>query len=365
MSAITWRGVAPALGGDALGGGARVGRRDDWPADDEIAGAGREGFGRASSSGSDRRWPRRAADAGRDDRERAPQRRRMSAISCGDATTPSSPAPAPARQALDLVGDRAADADLGERRLVEARQHRHGDDERRRDVERRAASSSAASRAARIMSQSAGGVHVHHPDAEPRRGARPRPATVFGMSWNFRSRKTRSPRATSSSTNAGPVAREQPAADLESADRAAQRDRRARAPRRRCRRRARLGADPFASSRARRRVERCRRGRRCGRSGGAACSRAMPSSSFGQMSGSTKLAVPTCTAVRAGDHELERVARVGDAAHADDRDLHRLPALVHHADGDRPDRRAAQAADARSRSSAAASRRRSPWPGTC
>ena len=31
--------------------------------------------------------------------------------------------------------------------------------------------------------------------------------------------------------------------------------------------------------------------------GGAACSRVMPSSSFGQISGSTKLAVPTCTAV--------------------------------------------------------------------
>ncbi len=63
------------------------------------------------------------------------------------------------------------------------------------------------------------------------------------------------------------------------------------------------------------------------------------------MNGSTKFAVPTCTAVAPAMHELERVARVGDAAHPDDRNLHRLPALVDHADGDRPDRRSAQAAD--------------------
>ena len=32
------------------------------------------------------------------------------------------------------------------------------------------------------------------------------PATVFGMSWNFRSRNTRSPRLVSSCTMAGPAA---------------------------------------------------------------------------------------------------------------------------------------------------------------
>ena len=37
------------------------------------------------------------------------------------------------------------------------------------------------------------------------------------------------------------------------------------------------------------------------------------------MKGSTKFAVPTWTAVGAGDHEFERVTRVGDAAHADRR----------------------------------------------
>ena len=48
---------------------------------------------------------------------------------------------------------------------------------------------------------------------------------------------------------------------------------------------------------------------------------------------------------RAGNHELERVGRRRDAAHADHRNLHRAPALVDHAHRDRPDRRAAQAAD--------------------
>ena len=49
--------------------------------------------------------------------------------------------------------------------------------------------------------------------------------------------------------------------------------------------------------------------------------------------------------VRARDHELEHVVGRGDAAHADDRDLHGAAALVDHPHGDRPDRRAAQAAD--------------------
>ncbi len=87
--------------------------------------------------------------------------------------------------------------------------------------------------------------------------------------------------------------------------------------------------------------------------------------SFAQMNGSTKFAVPTCTAVAPAMHELERIARVADAAHADDRDLHRLAALPDHAHGDRPDGRPAQAAHARSRASAAASRRRWPSRGTC
>ena len=183
------------------------------------------------------------------------------------------------------------------------------------------------------------------------------PATVFGMSWNFRSRKTRSPRATSCSTNARAVAREQPAADLEAADRAAQRVGQRAGFGRRCRRRARRGADPFA-------VLRC-----------AAC-RAVPTRSAMRVDlVALHVVADAVEQLRpderidevggadlhrggAGDHELERVARVGDAAHADDRNLHRLAALVHHPHGDRPDRRAAQAADARSRSSAAASRRR-------
>ncbi len=47
----------------------------------------------------------------------------------------------------------------------------------------------------------------------------------------------------------------------------------------------------------------------------------------------------------AGNHELEDVGRGADAAHADDRKLHRSPALVDHAHRNRTDRRAAESAD--------------------
>src|SRR5262245_56367679 len=47
----------------------------------------------------------------------------------------------------------------------------------------------------------------------------------------------------------------------------------------------------------------------------------------------------------AGNHELEHVGRARNAAHADDRNVHRPPALVNHAHGNRPDRRAAEATD--------------------
>src|SRR5476649_2132115 len=47
----------------------------------------------------------------------------------------------------------------------------------------------------------------------------------------------------------------------------------------------------------------------------------------------------------AGDHELDDVPRVGDAAHTDDGNLHPLAAFVDHPDGDRPNRGTAQAAD--------------------
>ena len=64
------------------------------------------------------------------------------------------------------------------------------------------------------------------------------------------------------------------------------------------------------------------------------------------MNGSTKFAVPTWTAVAPAIMNSSASRGVGDAAHADDRDLHRLAALVDHAHRDRPDGRPAQAADA-------------------
>ncbi len=66
-----------------------------------------------------------------------------------------------------------------------------------------AASLSAASRAAFIIAwpPSAWTLTIQTPS---RVAAAMAPATVFGMSWNFRSRKTRSPRATRLSTIDGP-----------------------------------------------------------------------------------------------------------------------------------------------------------------
>ena len=63
------------------------------------------------------------------------------------------------------------------------------------------------------------------------------------------------------------------------------------------------------------------------------------------MNGSTKFAVPTCTASAPAMVNSSASFAVHDAAHADDRNLHRLPAFVDHAHGDRPDRRSAQSAE--------------------
>ena len=68
---------------------------------------------------------------------------------------------------------------------------------------RRAASLAAASFAAFIIAAPPAACTLTI--QTPRRvAAATAPATVFGMSWNFRSRNTRSPRATRVSTNAGP-----------------------------------------------------------------------------------------------------------------------------------------------------------------
>ena len=85
-------------------------------------------------------------------------------------------------------------------------------------LDRRAASSCAASRAAAHHGAAPGGVDVHHPRAESSWPTSTALATVLGMSWNLRSRKTRSPRPASSSTIRGPCAGEELFADLEAAD---------------------------------------------------------------------------------------------------------------------------------------------------
>ena len=223
-----------------------------------------------------------------------PQRLRMSAVSCGDATTPSSPAPGSAPPAA------APDPGPIRRRrfrralpfmlvsTVTAMTSGGG-------APRRAAVSCAASRAACIIVSAARRVHVHHPHAQlvaastaVRDGIRDvveleveENAVALvdqraGRSTGLRSVNSRLPIL-------------KPPAD------AAQRVARARAPRRRSRRRARSGADPRLSP-------------SCVRVDGAGefCQPrdavplhvgAEPSSSFLQMNGSTKFAVPTCTAL--------------------------------------------------------------------
>jgi hypothetical protein len=129
-----------------------------------------------------------------------------------------------------------------------------------------------------------------HPHAQ-RVAERTAPATVFGMSWNFRSRNTRSPRGRARGRWRGPR-REQLAADLEAADHVRAAGRPGRAGAVSTSSATRSGSMPalLPGRRAR------RRGRRRRAMPWRACSRE-PSSSFGQMNGSTKLAVPTCTAV--------------------------------------------------------------------
>ena len=121
-------------------------------------------------------------------------------------------------------------------------------------------------------------------------------ATVFGMSWNFRSRNTRSPWSDQRPNDRRSFGGEEPAADLEPAGDPAQRVRERRAPLRRSRRRAQSGADP-------RRVpsSSCRGCRSAwpGDSIPCAChvARGFRRAAVVQMNGSTKFAVPTWTAV--------------------------------------------------------------------
>ena len=186
------------------------------------------------------------------------------------------------------------------------------------------------------------------------------PATVFGMSWNFRSRNTRSPRADQLLDEGGPVAREEAAADLEAADHAAQPVREGDAPRRPCRRRERRAADSCVYLRLRC-VEATvpTRSRDAWRSGGASGSRRCPSRSFAQMNGSTKLAVPTWTAVAPAimNSSASRASAMPPMPMIGN--LHGLPALVAPSGRRSAGWPVRSGRRRRSRASAAASRRRS------
>ena len=230
--------------------------------------------------------------------------------------------------------------------------------------ESRAASASAASRAALIIARppDACTLTIHTPS---RVAAATAPATVLGMSWNFRSRKTRSPRAASSSTNDGPwlVNSRLPILNPPTTPRSSSASARARSDGVDVERHEQLihvrstpspllpfdradqigdARDPMTLHVVADAVEQLRPDERIDEVGRADLDR-------------------RC----AGDDELERVARVGDAAHADDRDLHQSAGTR------RPCARRSAGSPARSvrrrrsRSSAAASRRRAPSPGTC
>ena len=151
-----------------------------------------------------------------------PQRCRMSAVSCGDATTPSRPgALGELREPQHLIVDRCRRRPFREHRRVHARQHRDGDDERRRppSVPPR---SRAASRAALHHPRAARRVHVHHPDAERRRGRAPPSRRCSGCrGTSGRGRRGRRARRASRTID-GPFGGEEPAADLEAAGDAAQ-----------------------------------------------------------------------------------------------------------------------------------------------
>ena len=205
----------------------------------------------------------------------------------------------------------------------------------------RPAASSAACRAACIIFSPplAWTLTIQTPSAV---AARTAPATVFGMSWYLRSRKTRSPRAASSRTSVGPFRREQLLADLESADMAAH------GVRRRQRLRGRVHVE-----RDQNRVHACEwagevsmrpdqvgdpRDAVPGHVVGDAVEDLPPDERIHEVGGAD------LDGVGAGDEELQRVARIHDAAHPDDRDLHLAPALVDHPHGDRADGRAAEPA---------------------
>ena len=193
-----------------------------------------------------------------------------------------------------------------------------------------------------IIAGAAARMDVEHPHSQPRRGRAPRAATVFGMSWNFKSRKTRWPCRPGRGRSLS-LRREQVAADLEAADVAGTRRRHAEAALPVSSRARRAPGSSGSCSETRRGPR--RRDRRCASSCAAACSRR---GRRGVSPTRTGRRSSPCRPARRSprEDELDRVARVHDAAHPDDRNRHGLPALVHHPHRDWTNRRPAQPAHA-------------------
>ena len=182
---------------DRLGRLAGIGGRDDRPSHHDVARPGADGFGRPHRPalivlvGAGRR----AADARRDDREVAAAarsdrggllRRRH------DAVEPGRPAPSRASVTTWSISGRCTPTSL-QRGVVHAGEHGDADDERPAAGPAEPAVSAAARAAACIIGTppEACTLIIQAPVA---RAASTACATVFGMSWNFRSRKTRVPR---------------------------------------------------------------------------------------------------------------------------------------------------------------------------
>ena len=159
-----------------------IGCRDDWPSHHEIARAGARSHPRPSSCAPGRPCPRRRPP-------RMPGVTIDEVRSAALAEARRSPAATRRRRRARRPAARSArrttcastvplDADVGQRRLVEAGEHRDGDDQRRRGAAV-AAWPRGVPRGAHHPAPPAR-VHVHHPDAEPCRGAQPRCRRCWG-----------------------------------------------------------------------------------------------------------------------------------------------------------------------------------------
>ena len=180
------------LNAQAFGNCARrfagIGGARDGPADHQHGSAGIPRLAPGPSPASGRRHRRPwggcpAPPAG----SPAPSSARRRAISCAEHTTPSRPhCWASARQPQHLVAHRRRQAHAGQVFIRQAGQHGDGDEPGRRRHAFRGLD------AARIIAAPpwACTLRMETPSCAAARHA---PATVLGMSWNFRSRKTGRP----------------------------------------------------------------------------------------------------------------------------------------------------------------------------